>query len=126
MAEKLADRLLAILARHRGRENCIGMGECYRKVFRLPYDNRINDTSPLRVLIRRLRRQGVPICSTNDKYNPGYYLAETPEELAEFIGRHERRGLASLNQVARLRKIALPELLGQLQLEAASAGGKAG
>lgn len=124
MAEELADRTMVILARHRGRENCIGMGELWRKVFRLPCDHRINDTSPLRRLIRKLRRQGEAICSTNDKYNPGYYLAETPEELAEFIGRHERRGLASLGQVAKLRKIALPELLGQLQLQASGAGGK--
>lgn len=123
MAEELAGRLLAILARHRGLENCIGMGELWRKVFRLPYDHRINDTSELRRLIRKLRRIGEPICSTSNKYNPGYYLAETPEELAEFIDRHESRGLTSLDQAAKLRKIALPELLGQLQLRL-EAGGK--
>lgn len=109
-------RLLAVLSRHRGRDNCIGMGELWRKVFRLPYDNRINDTSELRRLIRKERRRGEPICSMSDKYNPGYYLADTPEELEEFIRRHERRGLTSLAQVAKLRRIALPELLGQLKL----------
>ncbi len=117
MAEELASRLLAVLARHQGRDNCIGMGELWRKVFRQPYSHRINDTSQLRRLIRRLRRRGEPICSMSDKFNPGYYLAETPEEMAEFIERHERRGLASLSQVAKLRQISMPELLGQLRLE---------
>jgi hypothetical protein len=116
MSVDLEERLLAVLDRHWGRENCIGMGELWRKVFRLPYDHRINDTSELRRLIRKLRRRGEAICSISDKFNPGYYLAETPAELEEFAKRHERRGLTSLVQVARLRRIALPELLGQLQL----------
>lgn len=120
--ETLGERVLSVLARHKGRENCIGMGELWRKVFRLPYDHRINDTSELRRVIRKLRRQGHPICSMSDKYNPGYCLAETPEELAEFIGRHRKRGLTSLAQAAALLKIGLPELLGQLQLEAEERG----
>lgn len=118
MSEELAERLLAVLERHRGRAHCIGMGELWRKVFHLPYSHRINDTSPLRQLVRSLRRQGHSICSTSDKYNPGYYLAESPEEMEEFIARHERRGLASLSQAAKLRRLALPELLGQLRLKA--------
>lgn len=116
--KKLEERVMTVLARPKGRENCIGMGELWRKVFRQPYDHRINDTSELRVLIRKLRRRGEPICSVSDKFNPGYYLAETREELEEFAGRHERRGITSLTQVAKLRRIALPELLGQLKLEA--------
>ncbi len=133
MAEELVWRdpkyqglLLAVLERHRGRENCIGMGELWRKVFHRPYRHLINDTRPLRSLIRELRRQGHPICSTSDKYNPGYYLAETAEEMEEFIARHERRGLASLSQTAKLRKLALPELLGQLQLKAVELWDEAG
>ncbi len=113
---------MAVLARHKGRDNCIGMGELYRQVFRRDYTHRINDTDQLRIIIRRLRRQGHPICSVSDKVNPGYYLAETPEELAEFAERHRKRGLTSLAQAAALLKIGLPELLGQLQLEAQEQG----
>ncbi len=120
--ETLEERTLAVLSRHKGREDCIGMGELWRKVFRLPYDHRINDTSELRRVIRRLRRRAEPICSTSDKYNPGYYLAETPEELMEFAERHRKRGLTSLAQAAALLKIGLPELLGQLRLEAEEQG----
>lgn len=116
--ETLDERTLAVLERHKGRENCIGMGELWRKVFRRAYTHRINDTDQLRIIIRRLRRRGEPICSTCDKTNPGYYLAETPKELAEFAERHRKRGLTSLAQAAALLKIGLPELLGQLQLEA--------
>jgi hypothetical protein len=116
MSADVQERLLAVLGHHRVRGNCIGMAELYRKVYRLPCDHRINDTTALRVLIRRLRMEGHPICSIPDRYDPGYWLAEDAQDLDEFIGRHERRGLTSLAQAAKLRKIALPELLGQLKL----------
>jgi hypothetical protein len=117
MAEELAARLLAEMEWHRGYPRRIGMAELWRKVYHLPCHHRINDTSPLRVLIRKLRRQGHPICSTCDKYDPGYWMAETPEELAEFAARHQRRGLTSLSQAASIMRITMPELLGQLKLE---------
>ena len=44
-------------------------------------------------------------------------MAETPEELAEFAARHQRRGLTSLSQAASIMRITMPELLGQLKLE---------
>ena len=111
------ERLLRVLEKHKGRENRIGMRELYYQVMARLCDHLINDTTELRIIIRRLRRQGHPICSMNDKYNPGYYLAETPEELLEFVDRHRRRGLTSLAQAAALLKIGLPELLGQLQFQ---------
>jgi hypothetical protein len=120
MAEALAERLLEVMEWHRGYPRRIGMAELWRKVYKLPCAHRINDTSALRVLIRKLRRLGHPICSTCEKYEPGYYLAETPEELSEFAARHQRRGLTSLSQAAKMMRIGLPELLGQLQLEESS------
>lgn len=114
----MEERLLMVLDRHKGQRNRIGMRELSAEVMQRQVTHLINDTAELRIIIRRLRRQGTPICSLSDKYNPGYYLAETPEELMEFTERHRKRGLTSLAQAAALLKIGLPELLGQLQLEA--------
>jgi len=121
-AERKA-KLLAILANHVGRQNAIGMGELYQAVFGKPWGNRINDTSDLRELIRKLRRDGTPICSSQE----GYYLASGGSELEEFCEHFRQRALKSLAVVARIRKIELPELLGQLKLElqgGAEKGGK--
>jgi hypothetical protein len=115
--EEMEERLLQVLSRHRGRENCIGMGELFAEVFGRPCVHRINDTDALRRLVRRLRRRGEPICSRNDHDNPGYYLAESAAELQEFAERHRRRGLASLAQAAAVLKVSLADYLGQLRLE---------
>ena len=37
------------------------------------------------------RRNGAPICATSDANNPGYYLAETPDDLAAYCERLRRR-----------------------------------
>ena len=41
--------------------------------------------------IERERRQGKPICASNDPLRPGYYLAETQEELQKYCGQLDRR-----------------------------------
>ena len=43
--------------------------------------------------IERERRQGQPIIASCDPEQPGYYLAETAEELQQYCGRlHHRAG----------------------------------
>lgn len=73
MAEELDDRLMEILEEHQGEANAIGMGDLYEGVFRRRYQHRINDTSELRQMLRRLRRQpkGALICSTSSKRRAG-------------------------------------------------------
>ena len=41
--------------------------------------------------VSRERRQGQPIIASNDKGCPGYYLAETAEEIEIFCNSLERR-----------------------------------
>lgn len=50
----------------------------------------IKDVRQVTKLIERERRAGVPICASNDT-NPGYYLAESPEELETYIASLNRR-----------------------------------
>lgn len=109
-------RLMIEMSRHIGQANKIGMGELYERVFDEKYDNRINDTRKLRKLITELRREGVPICSDPSNTEGGYYLASAGSELNAYCKKLEERALKILSQQATLKKVALPELMGQIQL----------
>jgi len=95
----------------------LGMDKLYEQVWGRPVSHRINDTRDLRFAVARLRRLGWPICSSCSRRRPGYYLARHGEELERFCQRLTARGLKSLSQAAALRRLGLPELLGQLALE---------
>jgi hypothetical protein len=113
-----AARLLSELTHHVGRHNAIGMGELYELVFQDPWANRINDTRKLRTVITELRKQGVAICSYCSSSSGGYYLASSgSSEMRDYLKRLRLRALKALVLEAKMRRIALPELLGQMQLE---------
>ncbi|MCL4501165.1 MAG: hypothetical protein M1438_04835 [Deltaproteobacteria bacterium] len=117
--EILEAKLMGILAEHRGKANPIGMGELFRKVYGEDYEHRINDTDKLRGLIRKIRRRGeVPLCSTDDRRNPGYFLAETAAELQEFFDWRRGRVLSSLEQISHMERHAMAALKGQAEMEA--------
>ncbi|MDZ7831653.1 MAG: hypothetical protein U5L07_07860 [Desulfobacterales bacterium] len=109
--------LLQVMTEHVGRENAIGMGELYDRVICEPWTHRINDTRYLRKLLTELRRDGVPICSSASREGGGYYLAAAGSELARYCENLHRRALSLLSREARLKKMTLPELVGQLSLE---------
>lgn len=109
-------RLLAELTSHVGAPNAIGMGELYEIVFDRYWSHRINDTRKLRRLITIMRREGVAICSASGASDGGYYLAAAGSELAHYLRRSERRALLLLQRNARIKRISLPNYLGQLQL----------
>lgn len=49
------------------------------------------DTREITAMIKRERRQGSPIIASCDPEQPGYYLAETAEELQRYCGRLRHR-----------------------------------
>ena len=108
--------ILSALASHIGAANAIGMGELYELVYGEGWENRINDTRALRKLITDLRAEGVPICSDASSDGGGYYLAAAGSELAGYLRRSERRALLILMRNARIKKISLPDYLGQMKL----------
>ena len=75
-----------------------------------------SSTRKVREAVETLRRAGHPICATPED---GYYLAETDEELSSTIAFLRSRAMTSLVQIAQLRRVSLPVLMGQLQLELA-------
>ena len=114
--EILKNKVLVKLAHHVGLLNAIGMAELYEDVFGKPWNDRINDTRDLRVIITELRNEGTPICSTAIQNGSGYYLAAAGSELKDYIRRDTMRALRILTRAARIQKVTLPEYLGQLKL----------
>lgn len=110
-------QLYLVLTQHIGRTRCIGMGELYEEVFGEPWNHRINDTRRLRTLISELRGDGVPIVSSRSHVGGGYYLASAGSELDEYCLARRAQALGILRQEATLRKMALPELVGQVALD---------
>ena len=68
----------------------------------------------VRKAVSLLRMAGVPVCG-----NPasGYFYARTPEEVEETCLFLRGRALHSLKLEARLRKLSLPGLVGQVRAE---------
>jgi hypothetical protein len=110
------NRTLSTLTSHIGEPNAIGMAALYETVFNRPWEHRINDTRALRRLITILREEGVPICSVASSNGGGYYLAAAGSELADYLRRSERRALLILLRNSRIKKITLPNYLGQMKL----------
>jgi len=120
-------RLLKIMAHHHGRANAIGMGELYERVYGEQWAHRINDTRKLRDVILALRREGLPICSTCNRSGGGYYLASVGSDLEDFLQRRHVKALKILALEARMRRLSLAELLGQMSVDASgenAAGGE--
>jgi len=110
-------KLLTALSNHIGATRAIGMGELYHAVYGESWRNRINDTRRLRTLITTMRREGVAICSVSTKEGGGYYLASAGSELVAYLRRSKYRALRILARVAKIQKVSLPDLLGQMKLE---------
>lgn len=105
--EQLAARLLARLAeRHTGKARGIGAEQLAHE---LGITERV-----LRSLVSDLREAGTAVSATPET---GYYIAQTAAELEESCDFLRSRALHSLRMEAQLRRIPLPDLLGQLHLE---------
>jgi biotin operon repressor len=98
-------QVLAVLAAHVGRGRGIGAH---------PLAETVGVTERrLRACISQLREEGVAVCGHPKS---GYFIAATAEELEESCQFLRSRALHSLAIEARLRKIPLPDLIGQLHL----------
>ena len=103
------DRLLVLLSRfHIGKGKGISAKEISAQLGLIDKDNRA-----VRTLISYLRENGIAICGTP---KDGYYIAATPEELKDTCDFLRGRAMHSLKLEANLRRIPLPDLLGQLHL----------
>jgi hypothetical protein len=67
----------------------------------------------IRSVIKGLRMQGLPICGHPSK---GYYWAESAADLEATIAFLRERAMSSLAQIAKLRRVAIPLMEGQMEL----------
>jgi len=114
--EQATSRLLQVLTRHVGEEKAVDAGTLYAEVYGERVKNKINQTRAMRTLITALRNKGVPIGSTSAQTGGGYYLCRAGSELSAFCDRLTRRALTTLSMVAKVKKMSMPELLGQMKL----------
>ena len=107
-------RLYALMIAHIGPDKKIGMGELYESVFPgRKYHHRINDTRMLRKFITEMRADGMPVLSDG----AGYWLSASSSELNQYCDKTKRRALGMLARCSRMKKVSLPEYLGQMRLE---------
>lgn len=98
-------KLLSLLTHHIGKGNGIGV-----KQLAVLLDTQ---ERAIRSLVSELRAEGHAICGTPQD---GYYIAANAEELEQTCEFLRHRALHSLNLEAKLRRIPLPDLIGQLHL----------
>jgi hypothetical protein len=108
--------VLKVLSRHIGRAKAINMAALHQEVFGEQPRSTISGTRRLRRVVERLRRQGVPICASAGMVGGGYFLPAAGQEMEDYCRRLRLSALKKLRQEAGLRKLALPDLLGQIAL----------
>lgn len=108
--ELTPELVLDALGDHMGADNGISARDLVRKITGI---STANGERRLRSVIEQLRLAGHPIAATPAE---GYFLAEADAELdatCEFL---YARAMTSLSQVAAMKRVALPDLRGQLRL----------
>ena len=106
------DQVLEALRSHIGKARGVRAGDLVVEIvgglFARPGHARV-----LRKQIELLRREGHHICGRPET---GYFLAETEAELAETCAFLQDRALSSLTQVSAMKRVSIPDLVGQLKL----------
>ncbi len=114
---QLHETLLSLL--RKGKENAIASKTLIAQLSALGYDLGSDPTREIRDMIHALRLQGYPICASNAE-PMGYYIAESPDELWEYIQRELERVRELTKPIAVLRRVHrrwMNETTGQRRLE---------
>ena len=73
---------------------------------------KLKDLRDLTQLVEQERRDGFPICASTDSSAPGYYLADDPAELQQYIHSLDRR-LHNMGQTRKHLVATLKDLTGR-------------
>jgi len=105
------DDLLAALRNHIGRHRGVTVSALAREV--LGVEPTRGDERIVRRLVVELRLEGHHVCAHPAS---GYYLAESPDELDDTIAFLRDRAMSSLQQIAAMKRVSVPDLWGQLRI----------
>lgn len=106
------DAVLQALSRHIGKARGISATDLVREITQ----DLLCDAAAERLLrscVSELRGEGIAVCA-HPKL--GYFIAETPDEVELCCQFLRSRAMHSLSLESKLRKIPLPDLLGQLRV----------
>lgn len=108
------DTVLATLAHHIGARNGIHVTDLTAEIMgvHVAAVDRVNERY-VRSIVTELRMQGHHVCAHP---GTGYYMAETAEELELTCEWLYDRAMASLRQIAAMKRISMPDLRGQMHL----------
>lgn len=105
------ESVLEALARRVGAANGASARQLASEILDRPAEPA--DERRLRDVIEHLRNEGHPVCATPEE---GYHHAANADDLNRTCVYLTRRAITSLRQVAAMKRIALPDLYGQLGL----------
>jgi hypothetical protein len=107
--------VIDILSRHVGPDNPVTMYAIFTEALNTPVipNKKVDQTRPLRSIIKQLRREGYAIAYNNH----GYYLATAEEHIEHTAAVFHKRALASLSQERSLKRCTTRDLLQQYELE---------
>jgi|GEM_PF-6325635 len=106
---RVQKRCLAVIQRHRGRENPIS----YQDLAVIVGEHPRRVRAAVQKLIRRHRQ---PICSSYDPRSPGYYWPQTREEIEDTCTRLIRHGVRILQRARSISDASAEEVLGQVRM----------
>lgn len=112
MSEITPDRVLFVLSRHIGAGNGVGVTQLAQEA-KGDLLASAGDERAVRAAVVALRKDGHHVCAHP---SAGYYLAATEADLVRCCDYLFHRAMCSLEQVAAMRKVSLPDLRGQLRL----------
>jgi hypothetical protein len=115
--DRARTRLYMIMLQHVGPDRKVGMGQLFREVFKRPWKHRINDTRLLRKLITEMRNDGQAVMSSTSSSRGGYWIASSASELNAYTEKEKKAAIKVLARLARMKKVSLPDYLGQMKLE---------
>ena len=113
MAKQITpESVLLELRKHKGKANGVNVKRLVAAILLGPTTSM--DERHARLAVSTLREQGHPICASPSS---GYFYATTTAEIEQTCEFLYVRAMHSLNQVAQLKKKALPDIRGQLGLK---------
>lgn len=110
------ERMLEVLSHHIGANHGVTISQLVTEMAHpraIDPRERASVERQARELVVQLRLAGHHVCSHPSS---GYYMAATPEELDAACAFLFERAMTSLQQVAAMKRVSLPDLRGQLHL----------
>lgn len=101
---------LNIIQNHKGLENAIS-GALFAEKLDVP-DRKIRE-----MFTHLLSDHLLPLASSDKKFQSGYFIPETKEEIEAFHQRFRKRGLTALTKSARIQKITTLQVATQITFE---------